>query len=91
MSQRAWRDREAANPNGSLRDIAGVCSADGRIAGLMPHPEHAIDILTGPSTDGLGLFASLADALGLPVANGPARTRTAGQPVPTPGTAAAAR
>jgi len=56
---------DAANPNGSLRDIAGVCSADGRVAGLMPHPEHAIDALTGPGTDGLGMFASLADALGL--------------------------
>ena len=31
------------NPNGALRDIAGICSADGRVAGLMPHPEHAID------------------------------------------------
>ena len=58
---------DAANPNGSLRDIAGICSADGRIAGLMPHPEHAIDALTGPGTDGLGMFASLADALGLPM------------------------
>jgi len=56
---------DGANPNGSLRDIAGVCSADGRIAGLMPHPEHAIDALTGPGTDGVGMFASLADALGL--------------------------
>jgi phosphoribosylformylglycinamidine synthase len=52
------------NPNGSLRDIAGVCSADGRVAGLMPHPEHAIDPLTGPSADGLGFFLSLADFLG---------------------------
>ena len=42
------------NPNGALRDIAGICSADGRIAGLMPHPEHAIDALTGPTDDGLG-------------------------------------
>lgn len=51
------------NPNGSLRDIAGICSADGRIAGLMPHPEHAIDALTGPGTDGLGMFSSLMDSL----------------------------
>ena len=36
-------------------DIAGICSADGRIAALMPHPEHAIDALTGPTDDGLGL------------------------------------
>jgi phosphoribosylformylglycinamidine synthase subunit PurQ / glutaminase len=46
-------------PNGALRDIAGVCSPDGRVVGLMPHPEHAIDALTGPSTDGLGLFTSV--------------------------------
>jgi phosphoribosylformylglycinamidine synthase len=47
------------NPNGSLRDIAGVCSPDGRIVGLMPHPEHAVDPLTGPSTDGLGFFTAV--------------------------------
>jgi phosphoribosylformylglycinamidine synthase len=45
--------------NGALRDIAGVSSADGRVVGLMPHPEHAIDALTGPGTDGLGLFTSV--------------------------------
>jgi phosphoribosylformylglycinamidine (FGAM) synthase-like amidotransferase family enzyme len=47
------------NPNGSVDDIAGISSADGRVVGLMPHPEHAVDALTGPSTDGLALFASL--------------------------------
>ena len=52
------------NPNGALRDIAGICSADGRIAGLMPHPEHAIDPLTGPTDDGLGLFFSVRDFIG---------------------------
>ncbi|MFC5137185.1 phosphoribosylformylglycinamidine synthase subunit PurQ [Actinomycetospora rhizophila] len=46
-------------PNGALRDIAGISSADGRVVGLMPHPEHAIDALTGPGTDGLGLFTSV--------------------------------
>jgi phosphoribosylformylglycinamidine synthase subunit PurQ / glutaminase len=46
-------------PNGALHDVAGVCSSDGRVVGLMPHPEHAIDALTGPSTDGLGLFTSV--------------------------------
>jgi phosphoribosylformylglycinamidine synthase subunit PurQ / glutaminase len=46
-------------PNGSSRDIAGVCSADGRVVGLMPHPEHAIDAATGPSADGLGVLASV--------------------------------
>lgn len=51
------------NPNGSLRNIAGVCSEDGRIAGLMPHPEHAIDALTGPGTDGLAMFTSLMNSL----------------------------
>ena len=50
-------------PNGALRDIAGVSSADGRVVGLMPHPEHAIDALTGPSTDGLGLFTSVLTQL----------------------------
>jgi phosphoribosylformylglycinamidine synthase I len=47
------------NPNGSLAGIAGISSADGRVVGLMPHPEHAIDPLTGPSADGLGLFTSV--------------------------------
>src|SRR3712207_5944001 len=51
------------NPNGSSRDIAGVTSADGRVVGLMPHPEHAIEDLTGPSTDGLGFFTSVLRAL----------------------------
>jgi phosphoribosylformylglycinamidine synthase subunit PurQ / glutaminase len=49
------------NPNGSLRDIAGICSANGRVVGLMPHPEHATEALTGPSDDGLGLFYSALD------------------------------
>ena len=47
------------NPNGSLNDIAGVTSEDGRVVGLMPHPEHAVEELTGPSTDGLGFFTSV--------------------------------
>jgi phosphoribosylformylglycinamidine synthase I len=46
-------------PNGAIRDIAGICSEDGNIVGLMPHPEHAIDPLTGPSEDGLGFFTSV--------------------------------
>jgi phosphoribosylformylglycinamidine synthase len=49
--------------NGSLRGIAGISSADGRVVGLMPHPEHAIEALTGPSDDGLGLFYSALDAV----------------------------
>ncbi len=47
------------NPNGSLGAIAGISSADGRIVGLMPHPEHAIDPLTGPGIDGLAMFTSV--------------------------------
>ena len=47
------------NPNGSTNDIAGVASAEGNVVGLMPHPEHAVDPLTG-STDGGVIFASLA-------------------------------
>jgi phosphoribosylformylglycinamidine synthase len=55
--------RYADNPNGSLRDIAGVASANGRVVGLMPHPEHATEPLTGPSDDGLGMFYSALDAV----------------------------
>jgi phosphoribosylformylglycinamidine synthase subunit PurQ / glutaminase len=51
------------NPNGSSREIAGVTSEDGRIVGLMPHPEHAVEDLTGPSTDGLGFFTSILKAV----------------------------
>ncbi|WP_448854813.1 phosphoribosylformylglycinamidine synthase subunit PurQ [Corynebacterium frankenforstense] len=50
--------RYTDNFNGSMNSIAGICSANGRVVGLMPHPEHAIDPLTGPSTDGLKLFVS---------------------------------
>lgn len=51
------------NINGSLRDIAGISSANGRVVGMMPHPEHAIEVLTGPSDDGLGLFYSALDSV----------------------------
>ncbi|GAB3675561.1 phosphoribosylformylglycinamidine synthase subunit PurQ [Saccharopolyspora dendranthemae] len=51
------------NPNGSRRDIAGITDARGRVAGMMPHPEHAIDPLTGPTDDGLGMFLSVLDSL----------------------------
>lgn len=51
------------NPNGSQRNIAGVASANGRVVGLMPHPEHATEALTGPSDDGLGIFYSALDAV----------------------------
>jgi phosphoribosylformylglycinamidine synthase I len=52
-----------ASPNGSAADIAGICSESRSIAGLMPHPEHAIDPLTGPGDDGLGFFTSAVRAL----------------------------
>lgn len=51
------------NPNGSQLDIAGIASRDGRVVGLMPHPEHATEALTGPSDDGLGLFYSVLDSV----------------------------
>jgi len=47
------------NPNGSRRDIAGIRNARGNVVGLMPHPEHAVDLLTGPTLDGLGFFTSV--------------------------------
>ena len=55
--------RYAENPNGSMRDIAGISSVNGRVVGLMPHPEHATEALTGPSDDGLGIFYSALDAV----------------------------
>ena len=47
------------NPNGSQRDIAGITNEAGNVVGLMPHPEHAVEDLCGPGTDGLGFFTSL--------------------------------
>jgi phosphoribosylformylglycinamidine synthase len=47
------------NPNGSLREIAGISNAAGNVVGLMPHPEHAVEALCGPGTDGLGFFTSV--------------------------------
>jgi phosphoribosylformylglycinamidine synthase subunit PurQ / glutaminase len=54
---------DGASPNGSAAGIAGICGEDGNVAGLMPHPEHAIDALTGPGEDGLGFFTSAVRAL----------------------------
>jgi phosphoribosylformylglycinamidine synthase len=51
------------NPNGSARDIAGIANAAGTVVGLMPHPEHAVDPLTGPGADGLGFFTSVLRTL----------------------------
>ena len=53
------------NPNGSVRDIAGVGNEQGNVFGLMPHPEHAVDPLTG-STDGLAIFESIRAHVGDP-------------------------
>ncbi len=58
----AFRYAPGENPNGSARDIAGVVSDRGNVLGLMPHPEHAVDPLTG-SEDGLKLFMAAERAL----------------------------
>ncbi|MGH2906224.1 MAG: phosphoribosylformylglycinamidine synthase subunit PurQ [Solirubrobacterales bacterium] len=65
------RYADGQNFNGSLNDIAGVCNAQRNVFGLMPHPEHAVDPLTG-SDDGLKLFASLASAAPMALATGDA-------------------
>jgi phosphoribosylformylglycinamidine synthase len=59
--QVAYRYAPGQNPNGSARDIAGVRNEAGNVVGLMPHPEHAVDPLTG-SVDGLLLFRSVVGA-----------------------------
>ena len=59
--QVAFRYAPGQNPNGSARDIAGVRNAAGNVLGLMPHPEHAVDPMTG-STDGLRIFEAVAGA-----------------------------
>ena len=51
------------NPNGSRRDIAGISNERGNVVGLMPHPEHAVESLTGPTTDGLPFFTSILNSL----------------------------
>jgi phosphoribosylformylglycinamidine synthase len=56
------RVTRAANPNGSIDNIAGVVSEDGNVLGLMPHPERAAERAMG-GTDGLALFQSLLDSL----------------------------
>lgn len=55
--------RYTDNFNGSVNAIAGVTNETGRVVGLMPHPEHAIEALTGPSTDGLRLFTSALETI----------------------------
>lgn len=82
------------NPNGSMRDIAGITNERGNVVGLMPHPEHAVEELTGAGTDGLGFFTSLAAAvlaLALPLPPPPGCRRRCGgsdaspTPRPSPG------
>jgi phosphoribosylformylglycinamidine synthase len=51
------------NPNGSRRDIAGICNERGNVVGLMPHPEHNVDPLVSPTTDGRPFFASILSFL----------------------------
>ena len=51
--------RYLENPNGSQRAIAGITNEAGNVVGLMPHPEHCVEDLYGPSTDGLGFFTSV--------------------------------
>ena len=50
-----------SNPNGSQRAIAGVTNEAGNVVGLMPHPEHAVEDLTGDGTEGLGFFTGLVE------------------------------
>jgi phosphoribosylformylglycinamidine synthase len=59
----AFRYAPGQNPNGSARDIAGVVNELGNVLGLMPHPEHAVDALTGGSVDGLRIFQSASTAV----------------------------
>ena len=59
--QVAFRYAPGQNPNGSARDIAGVRNEAGNVLGLMPHPEHAVDAMTG-STDGLKIFSAISSA-----------------------------
>jgi phosphoribosylformylglycinamidine synthase I len=67
--QVVFRYASGQNPNGSIGDVAGVCNERGNVVGLMPHPEHAVDPLTG-SADGLRLFESIVAAK--PLAAAPA-------------------
>ncbi len=66
----SWRPTAASSPGmweairtARMRDIAAIRNEAGNVVGMMPHPEHAIDLLTGPSTDGLVMFASVLKSL----------------------------
>jgi phosphoribosylformylglycinamidine synthase I len=54
---------QGENPNGSYRNIAGISNKTGNVVGLMPHPEHAVEALTGPTTDGIPFFTSVLKSL----------------------------
>ena len=58
-----YAGEEAASPNGAMHDIAGICSADGNVVGIMPHPERANDPVLG-NDDGAGFFESMAASRG---------------------------
>jgi phosphoribosylformylglycinamidine synthase subunit PurQ / glutaminase len=73
----AVRYRDGHSPNGSLRDIAAIANEAGNVVGIMPHPEHAVEALTGPSVDGLGFFTSILKHL----VGAPAGAHSAGVPV----------
>jgi len=60
------------NPNGSAAAIAGISNEAGNVVGLMPHPEHAIEAITGPGADGLGFFAPVLPGARLSNAGAPA-------------------
>ena len=53
------------NPNGSRNDIAGITNERGNVVGLMPHPEHSVEVLTGGTRDGLPFFTSVQRFLAL--------------------------
>ena len=54
---------QGQNPNGSYRNIAGISNKAGNVVGLMPHPEHAVEVLTGPTIDGALFFTSVLESL----------------------------
>jgi phosphoribosylformylglycinamidine synthase len=62
-----YAEEDGASPNGAMHDIAGICSPDGRVVGMMPHPERNNDPLLG-TADGAGVFESMAAAFGLAAA-----------------------
>jgi phosphoribosylformylglycinamidine synthase len=68
---------DAANPNGSLRAIAGVLNAAGNVAGLMPHPERASEAILG-SDDGVGIIRALVESAALAASGATATTVGAG-------------